>query len=72
VKNLHELFKTFYNFTEDKLFRHVYHPVKEMKAVPYIHSICVEKQFQHDIFLMLAHVTESQSLIVHCFSIQYV
>jgi hypothetical protein len=47
------------HFTEDKLFRHVYHPVKEMKAVPYIHSICVEKQFQHDMFLMLGHETET-------------
>jgi len=56
-------------FTEDKLFRHVYHPVQEMKVLPYIHAICVEKQFQHDIFIMLAHVTESQSLIVHCFSV---
>lgn len=59
------------HFTEDKSFTYVYHPVKEMKAVPYIQSICVEKQFQHDMFLMLGHVTETQSLIVHCFSVQY-
>jgi len=33
------------HFTEDKSFRHVYLPVKEMKAVPYLHSICVGKLF---------------------------
>jgi hypothetical protein len=57
------------HFTEDKLFRHVCQPERWKQWFTYTRC---GKTFQHYIFLMLGHVTETQSLIVHCFPVLYV